>query len=618
LVDIFPGHPQRRFWTSEYIQVEILAEDLKRELDSIDRLGYQKPDLNLVQASDLRIWSDAPPALVVHPKPRNENSSAAASWQTSTEEVLWMGFGSCGPKDGQSTNEDCVILILVSHDAARTRIVTQNQKGKDLLTVDIDFIWTSHLFDRLESTLFSKSKGLVPLAGQSSLAISDFQLAFSAERNLDDFTIFLSAIILHESFQGFTKTVASVKAFILFFAMGRRKYDLLASYLDVCKQIPETQTQSRRIEPELYRLAINTSQLILDKKQRAQSSDSEFFSPTTILADKESMILFDDNGVRLETSYLIWNWLLLALEWPIRLGTNWEHFLRNVYLWPLDPKSIKVKSLGIDVFPWLAVFHRSPTAILLLEHCTGHLTYLHRVNQDWMRGILWDEGRRRTTEQTWYGPAKGSLCRSLLFLALDAENVPAVNHFLDRKELLLESSLPLFKRAFFKNNGEKAIESMRNPKTITFLLTIFAQSSKMKQHLLRHSSLNDTYSGGLLNLHLNEIFTLMILGSETQPEVPPPPRLSAILVQYNAEGSYYEYCLDRKLRFIHSYRMLVDNVLTYVPLPDRTHLDLYLVSSLESGNILAARKLVEHGARLTLQAENVRGDLVLEMYQQMS
>jgi hypothetical protein len=300
------------------------------------------------------------------------------------------------------------------------------------------------------------------------------------------------------------------------------------------------------------------------------------------------------------------------------LGTNWEHFLRNVYLWPLDPKRIKVKSLGIDVFPWLAVFHRSPTTILLLEHCTGHLTYLHRVNQDWMRGILWDEARRWTTEQTWYDPAKEYLRRSLLFLALDAENVPAVNHFLDRKELLLESSLPLFEKVFFKIKGEKAIESMRNPKTIIFLLTIFARSSKMKQHLLRHSSLNDTYSGGLLNLHLNELFTLMVLGSETQPEAPPPPRLSAILVQYNAEESYYEYCLEQKLRFIHRYRMLVDNVLTYVPLPDLTHLDLYLVSSLESGNILAARKLVEHGARLTLQAENVRGDLVLEMYQQMS
>jgi hypothetical protein len=77
-------------------------------------------------------------------------------------------------QDGQSKNEDCIILILVSHDAARTRIVTQNQKGKDLLTLDIDFLWTSHLVERLVSKFFSRSRRIVPLAGQSSLAILDF------------------------------------------------------------------------------------------------------------------------------------------------------------------------------------------------------------------------------------------------------------------------------------------------------------------------------------------------------------------------------------------------------------------------------------------------------------
>ncbi|KAF8858741.1 hypothetical protein BDZ45DRAFT_743168 [Acephala macrosclerotiorum] len=41
LIDIFPGHAQRDLWTSEYTQVEILAEDLKRELESIDRFGYR-------------------------------------------------------------------------------------------------------------------------------------------------------------------------------------------------------------------------------------------------------------------------------------------------------------------------------------------------------------------------------------------------------------------------------------------------------------------------------------------------------------------------------------------------------------------------------------------------
>jgi hypothetical protein len=55
LIDILPQHPQRCFWTSEYFEVEKLAESLKSELGSIQRLGYQKPDLGVVENTDLRI-----------------------------------------------------------------------------------------------------------------------------------------------------------------------------------------------------------------------------------------------------------------------------------------------------------------------------------------------------------------------------------------------------------------------------------------------------------------------------------------------------------------------------------------------------------------------------------
>jgi hypothetical protein len=40
LIDIFPQYLQQRFWTSEYFEVEILAESLKGELATIQRLGY--------------------------------------------------------------------------------------------------------------------------------------------------------------------------------------------------------------------------------------------------------------------------------------------------------------------------------------------------------------------------------------------------------------------------------------------------------------------------------------------------------------------------------------------------------------------------------------------------
>jgi hypothetical protein len=203
-------------------------------------------------------------------------------------------------------------------------------------------------------------------------------------------------------------------------------------------------------------------------------------------------------------------------------------------------------------------------------------------------------------------------------MALGVENVLAISYFLDRKELLLESSLRLFELLNFKITGGEALESMRNPKTIILSLTMFATSSKIKQHLLHHSSLNDTYSRGLLNVHLNEIFTLIFPGPKTKArrwDLPPRSRFSAILLEYN-EGDSVD--LRGRLLFTQMYRVLVHDVLRYGPVSDPTHLDQCLVGFLESGNVIAARKLVEYGAQLTLQAENIRGDLVLEKYQLMS
>jgi hypothetical protein len=261
LVDVFPGHPQRRFWTSEYIQVEILAEDLKRELETIDQRGYQKPDLSLVQSSDLRIWSDASPSVVMQPKPRGEKSSAGASWQTSTEEVLWTGFGLCGPKEDQSKKDECVMLILVTRDTDHARFVAQNQTGRDLLTFDIDLSSALHAFrsfrafeEDSEFLEFSKSKGICPLQEKSSFVLWDTELVFPSNRNLDEFTVFLTAITLHGQLQGLLKTVASTQALVLLLAMGRQKYDLLASYINTYQQIPETQPQSLETGSKLYHL----------------------------------------------------------------------------------------------------------------------------------------------------------------------------------------------------------------------------------------------------------------------------------------------------------------------------------------------------------------------------
>lgn len=141
LVDIFPEHPQRRFWTNEYLKVELLAEEVKHELAVIEKQKLQKPPLSQVIRSDLRIWAEIPPVVDLTPSTRSDaGQSQSRSWQTLEDIVLWQGFGSCIFKQTYATEivEDCIILILTSKDFRNTRIVGQSQQGTVLLTVAID------------------------------------------------------------------------------------------------------------------------------------------------------------------------------------------------------------------------------------------------------------------------------------------------------------------------------------------------------------------------------------------------------------------------------------------------------------------------------------------------
>jgi hypothetical protein len=142
LIDIFPQHPQRRFWTSEYFEVEILAESLKSELASIQRLGYQKPDLGIVESTDLRIWSLTKPA--IRPRLKADSSYEGGAWYTATEELLWKCFGSFATQAENWRNEDCIIMILIGKDTSNPRIVAQNQTGINLFSHPVSALTQSN------------------------------------------------------------------------------------------------------------------------------------------------------------------------------------------------------------------------------------------------------------------------------------------------------------------------------------------------------------------------------------------------------------------------------------------------------------------------------------------
>ena len=134
LVDIFPDHPARRFWIGEYYQVEILANELKRELARIETSRLRKPTIGTIENADLRIWADIPPEVDLTPAPYIENDlEGPGSWQTQDELLIWRCFALLARPDRHDT-EECVVLVLKSKTTEYSRIVCQNQKGSSVIS----------------------------------------------------------------------------------------------------------------------------------------------------------------------------------------------------------------------------------------------------------------------------------------------------------------------------------------------------------------------------------------------------------------------------------------------------------------------------------------------------
>jgi len=537
LVDIFPGHPQRRFWTSEYIQVEILAEDLKRELESIDRLGYRKPDLSLVQTSDLRIWSDALPAVVVQPKPRSDNSSAGAAWQTSTEEVLFRGFGSYMPRNDQSKKEDSVILILATHDASHARIVAQNQRGRDLLSFDILFgaIMNAVTKDgeKTRGIGMSKVKGYIPIPEELHLRFSNSLLTFSTDGEVDEFTIILTAIILHQELEGLPKTMTSLQAFVLLVAMARGNRSLLVRYLDLCQQLPENHLETCKGDPGPYHFAITASKLVLEKERTGHSPELDALPP--LIVRGESDIRYS------EKTYLVWCWLLVTLNWPIYLGANWEPFLDIMYRSQNHDSGGKIIEFAFDALPRLAVGYCAPSTVALLGRYADHPNRSPWCDFRWRSRSLLRDIPKTPDQSRFSKPPKKF--RDLVFLALVADNVAALHYFLDRGELLLEPCLFSLQLAGYKGENQQVFELVRDPRIANIFLTLLIFSEKAEQLLLQHYSLdNRLYSSALLNTIVNEAFATWFVPNgwfETSEREGLSTRLSVWLFRYDKQSSYH-------------------------------------------------------------------------------
>jgi hypothetical protein len=138
LIDIFPQHPQRRLWQDEYLQVELLAAEMKQELMATEQLGLLKPNYQDILGSDLRIWAEIPPTINLVPVPRqNGEFQGPGSWcAQEDEEILWRGFGSFATQE-QQVFEECIFLVLTSSALQQVRILGQSQRGLCLMSTPI-------------------------------------------------------------------------------------------------------------------------------------------------------------------------------------------------------------------------------------------------------------------------------------------------------------------------------------------------------------------------------------------------------------------------------------------------------------------------------------------------
>jgi hypothetical protein len=240
LLDILPRHPSIRLWdpTKEYLQFQLLADMLRDELKSIETRGLKTPDLQSLQGADLRIWTETVTTVQLRPEAHGHRTS----WQDANEEILWQGFGTF-VYDRDFKPEACMILVLVSKNIDKTRIVLQNQRGFELTSLRIDFNLlfaklldgdsgfrsdSSSEYSEFEKCYFPDYRK--PLGdGLKTIRLGQIEISLFSTRDLGELSCTLRGIIFCQNIEGVQKDHALLHGVILLFiqaygdvALGRK------------------------------------------------------------------------------------------------------------------------------------------------------------------------------------------------------------------------------------------------------------------------------------------------------------------------------------------------------------------------------------------------------------
>ncbi|KAN0112301.1 hypothetical protein V8E51_005252 [Hyaloscypha variabilis] len=243
LLDILPRHPSIRLWdpTKEYLQFQLLADMLRDELNAIKTRGLKTPDLQSLQEADLRIWTETVTTVQLRPDAHGHRSS----WEDANEEILWQGFGTF-VYDRDFKPKACMILVLVSKNIDKARILVQNQRGFELISLRIDF---NLLFAKplpgdsgFRSDSISGNSEIEfyfpdcrkPLGdGLKTIGLGQIEISLSSKRDLGELSCTLRGIVFCQHIQGVQKDHALLHGVILLFiqaygdvALGRKSLAL--------------------------------------------------------------------------------------------------------------------------------------------------------------------------------------------------------------------------------------------------------------------------------------------------------------------------------------------------------------------------------------------------------
>jgi hypothetical protein len=696
LIDIFPQHPQRQFWNSEYSDVEILAEAVKSELESIEKLGYRRPNLGRVKTSDLKLWPDSSHT-AVQPKVGSGNSPAGVIWATETDTAIWQGFGSYIGRNEPSKTQDCVILILVNHNCLQARIVAQNQKGLDLCEFEIDMDMLICSFVCVEGHYGSpgshnpkprphpgigitRHKGVVPVFSMLELIFEGHQITFTSERNLDEFTTVLTAIMLQAGFEGLAKDISTLWGLVLLLSVSRQNHTLCAKYFTICQQILEENGEDINEDSGTLGLAITTAKALSDLENLG--GETEFGPPWSQAFENEfAWKKFRSWSVSALKTYFLWCWLLVAFHWPILMKTNWQKLLEPVHIQnnededetdchyrSLHPRlsllrygndeidSDHQSSHSEDTLPtqheveidWndrsphskyalssIAVGYCTATTSELLSWSIGFFhsnQVLPNYALRWRYQMLKDIGHLRAITNFEEEDVILHLMDDLVFLALAADNTEAIQWLLDQDECGKGPGLlgppytfflqPGFHQMHRRREDIELYRTLEDRKMSILPIALIARSLKVVRFLL-HNLREHIDPSSSWKFLLTGIFFVIFEGYWRWDYDEHVGSHLAWVVLWKHETMRQ----NEKSKVVSTYmfnRKLVQQnlirdyeaMIEMMVKSGSLSLDNDLVKALEFGNVLTWRILIFHGAQITPKAEEIRSEIVLDHYRE--